>query len=368
MGALGRNGLRRLVVVFLSAVTVAACGGPDDNPFEGRIGTGTAGIARASGGVTMRAPRGGAAGSAGDDGCTAESCTDKPHNSDPPYPFVLAHGFFAFDKLGSETYFYRVREHLAAAAEDVATPEVDPFNDSEVRGRQLLSHVEEVLAKTGATKVNLIGHSQGGLDARVVASLRPDLVASVTTISTPHHGSPVADLALDLLVIPGSHALVDALGRIIGGVIDDQVGDKTSIVHALQQFSSAGIAEFNQRYPDAPGVFYASVAGRSARAEGGDDCREDVTVPFVTPWITTLDPLNPLLKLTGVVLRGTDGITHDGLVRARDARWGQFWGCIPADHMDEVGQILGQGPGAGNDWGYLEFYSELVAYLRSLGF
>jgi triacylglycerol lipase len=41
--------------------------------------------------------------------------------------------------------------------------------------------------------VNLIGHSHGGLDVRYVAAVRPDLVASVTSVGTPHKGADLAD-------------------------------------------------------------------------------------------------------------------------------------------------------------------------------
>ena len=105
---------------------------------------------------------------------------------------MLAHGFFGFDEfagLDFETYFCHVKEHLASQGEIVLTPAVDPFNDSDERGKQLLNRIEELLQQTGAAKVNIIGHSQGGLDARVVANLAPSKVASVITISTPHHGT-----------------------------------------------------------------------------------------------------------------------------------------------------------------------------------
>ncbi|APR86467.1 Hypothetical protein A7982_11816 [Minicystis rosea] len=55
-------------------------------------------------------------------------------------------------------------------------------------------------------------------------------------------------------------------------------------------------------------------------------------------------------------------------MRAKDARWGEYWGCLPADHLDEVGQILGANPGLGNEWKYLDFYSEIIAYMRSQGY
>src|SRR5690606_26616305 len=63
----------------------------------------------------------------------------------------------------------------------------------EVRGEQLIAEVERVLAITGAEKVNLIGHSHGGPTTRYVASVRPDLVASVTSISGVNKGTPVAE-------------------------------------------------------------------------------------------------------------------------------------------------------------------------------
>ena len=36
---------------------------------------------------------------------------------------------------------------------------------------------------------------------------------------------------------------------------------------------------------------------------------------------------------------------NDGLVTVTSATWGTFLGCIPADHLDEVGQLLGDAPG-----------------------
>src|SRR6185369_9552458 len=106
---------------------------------------------------------------------------------------------------------------------------VDPFNSSDYRSDQLIAHVEEILAETGKEKVILIGHSQGGLDARAVASKRPDLVAAVMTVATPHHGSPVSDIALGLVDDPIASSLLDQLAKLLGGPLYDQIGDETSI-------------------------------------------------------------------------------------------------------------------------------------------
>lgn len=354
-------------MVFALGVLGAACGSIGEQPsggsgggggeITGSGGGGTTGITTASTTTTSSSHGGGGQGGS--------------VGSGPPYPIVLAHGFFGFEEfagLDFETYFFEVKEHLAAGGEMVITPAVDPFNDSDTRGEQLLKHIEDHLALTGAAKVNIIGHSQGGLDARVVANLAPDKVASVITISTPHRGTPIADVAMKLLGDPNAQAIIDALVQLIGGALYDTVGNKTSLTKALDLFSQPGITAFNAKHPDSPGVFYASIAGRSALHFMGDDCEGDLALPFITSWSGELDPLNALFAPTALVLSGVSNDIHDGLVRAKDARWGEFWGCLPADHVDEVGQILGQSPGLGNAWSYLQFYTELITYLRQRGY
>src|SRR5690349_19501161 len=70
-----------------------------------------------------------------------------------PYPIVLCHGFFGFDKLAGVQqlpYFYHVPERLAEDGEtEVFTPAVDPFNSSDFRADQLIGHVEDILEMTG---------------------------------------------------------------------------------------------------------------------------------------------------------------------------------------------------------------------------
>ncbi|AUX46068.1 lactonizing lipase [Sorangium cellulosum] len=290
----------------------------------------------------------------------------------PPYPIVLAHGFFGFEDFagaGYNSYFYNVKYTLAEGGEVVYTPAVDPFNSSTHRGAQLLARIEEILAVTGHEKVNLIAHSQGGLDARVVAHERPDLVASVVTVATPHQGSMIADIALQLVAHDSLQDVLDDLLNAIGAPLYDQIGNETSVFASLEQFSSPGIAEFNARYTDAPGVFYASFGGRTDRAAGGSDCKTIDTVPFVAQFDEGFDPVHPLLSLTETILDGGFGesIPNDGMVRARDTRWGRFWGCLPADHFDEIGQLFGQSPGEGNTWLYIDFYRSVIERLRQEG-
>lgn len=297
---------------------------------------------------------------------------EAPEKLGPPYPVVLAHGFFGFEQFAGvdyATYFFEVKDTLNGEGETIYTPSVDPFNDSTARGAQLAARIEDILAQTGHAKVNLIGHSQGGLDARVVAHNRPDLVASVITIGTPHQGSEIADIVLQLVSDPLYQDVVDELAQVIGAPLYDNVGNETSVIAALEQFSGPGIAEFNAKYTDSAGVFYASVTGRTDYQGDDGDCATSEEAPFVAQFSGVYDPVNPLLSVTEGILDGgiLGTIPNDGMVRAKDARWGHFWGCVPADHLDEVGQIFGQSPGLGNSWKYMDLYRALIAQVRAEG-
>ncbi|MCK6685663.1 MAG: triacylglycerol lipase, partial [Thermoanaerobaculia bacterium] len=109
------------------------------------------------------------------------------------YPIVLCHGMAGFDRLfGVLDYWYAIPSDLRSGGARVFVTQVSSFNSTEARGEQLLSQVKQIIALTGAAKVNLIGHSHGGLDVRYVAAARPDLVASVSTIGSPHKGADLA--------------------------------------------------------------------------------------------------------------------------------------------------------------------------------
>ena len=338
--------------------------GPHDAASEG----GSAGS-----GSALDAALGVEASGAGGGGGAFDAGPDAPEKLGPPYPIVLAHGFFGFEEFAGidfATYFYGVKAHLAENGEPlVFTPAVDPFNDSTFRGQQLIGAIQEILAQTGHEKVNLIGHSQGGLDARVAAHERPDLVASVSTFATPHHGTPVADVVLGLLQNPDAKSFVDWLVKMASAPLYDQAGQETALSKPMQLFSEQGIAEFNAQYVDRAGVRYFSLAGRSDWQLGGAACASDDPPPFVAAYQGELDPIDPLLSLTETFLDGGIGnpYANDGLVRAADAKWGTFLGCVPADHLDQIGHLFGDSPGLGNGFDHLGLYADLIAFLRKNG-
>jgi triacylglycerol lipase len=362
---LSRGDLRfSLVLVAGSALVGCTCGGKAD-------------AADAAGTATETSVGGDSPVVAFESDSAATEADVRPDGDAPalgaPYPIVLAHGFFGFEDFAGIdfiTYFWEVKADLAANGETrVYTPAVDPFNGSEARGRQLLAHIEDILAETGHERVNIIAHSQGGLDARVVANLRPDLVASITTIATPHEGTRVADVLLRAVADDRLRDLLDALTRLIASPLYDAAGEETTVFEALRLFSSDGIAAFNTSHPDEPTVQYFSIAGRSDIAFAASLCRVSDRPDFLRRYDDATDPIEPLLAVSEAIIDRDvlDPTPNDGLVSVESARHGRFLGCIPADHLDEVGHLLGDDPGLFNDFEHRRFYRELVAFLRARG-
>jgi triacylglycerol lipase len=164
------------------------------------------------------------------------------------YPIVLVHGLSGFDTLLFD-YFYGVENALAGVgASQVFTPQLTGWESNEVRGEELLDYIETVLAITGAARVNLIGHSQGGPTSRYVAAVRPDLVASVTSVGSPHYGSDVADIISDSPLEGAAVAIGNAIGSLIAVLSGDPTQQQNALA-ALQALNSDGAAAFNAQYP-----------------------------------------------------------------------------------------------------------------------
>lgn len=175
-------------------------------------------------------------------------------NNSLRYPVLLVHGMgFRDDQpIG---YWGRIPRVLEAAGATIFYGNQDSNASIENSGAHLARRIEEILAETGAEKVNVIAHSKGGLDARYAISTlgMGDRVASLTTMSTPHHGSKTVDL---LLKVP------DCFVRFAGFCTDcwfRLLGDKNpysySVFHA---FRTQSAEVFNQNNPDDPRVYYQS--------------------------------------------------------------------------------------------------------------
>lgn len=127
----------------------------------------------------------------------------------------LIPGFFGFANFGDFRYFAHVRDHLrdwlderGVAAAIHYAPTLPTASLRRRAGRLM-----ELVAETadGEGPIHFIGHSTGGLDARLAVAPKASLVCaidpepfaqrvkSVVAVATPHHGAPTAAFFTSLL-------------------------------------------------------------------------------------------------------------------------------------------------------------------------
>jgi len=106
---------------------------------------------------------------------------------EPAQPVVLVHGFAA-----STTCWFALRRALCADGRTVASFDYRPWASSVPDlADQLVETVEDVLEATGAEKVDLVGHSLGGIViAQALTSARlTECVDRVVTLGSPFGGT-----------------------------------------------------------------------------------------------------------------------------------------------------------------------------------
>jgi triacylglycerol lipase len=244
--------------------------------------------------------------------------------SEPRYPVVLAHGFMGFDEIAvagqKHAYFRKVRDRLEASRWEVNVARVARLGSVAERARELATFIEAIKAP----RVNVVAHSMGGLDARwAIAKLGlANKVASLTTVGTPHHGTPLADLGRGLSEKFGLRHLLTALGIPF---------------EALDDLTTARAAYFNEQAPMPAGIACGcviAVAKRQAKT-------------------------NPLLWPTRLYLSLSAG-ANDGLIPASSQRWGDILAEIEADHLAQIGWS--------SHFNAVDFYADLLRELRGRGF
>ena len=111
------------------------------------------------------------------------------------YPVILVHGLMLRHSKRFRA-FGRIETVLDNEGHNVYVATHDGFGSIESNAEQLKKFIEDVMNETGAEKVNIIGHSKGGLDSKyLITNLgMEEKIASLTTLSTPHRGSAIASL------------------------------------------------------------------------------------------------------------------------------------------------------------------------------
>ncbi len=263
---------------------------------------------------------------------------------------ILVHGILGFANRFGLDYFRGLPGHLRGQGLRVFVPELDPTEGVEFRGTQLRDQIEAaVVAGTidSSQKTHIIAHSMGGLDSRYILSpANPDPlqvpIRSLTTISTPHRGSPVAD-AIDNpgVLLPFPHLPFVPTTNLLGPVLS-VIGIS---VNGLRDLTTSICGAFSEKYVDNPNVAYFSSSG-SGRAGF-----PQTSAPFL---------------LFHQYIAAATGQANDGMVPVSSAQWGSFDSSTWAgDHGEMIGYNLDNLllPPA---FGFVAKYNEIVARAAAL--
>ena len=113
---------------------------------------------------------------------------------DTPDPVVVVAGTF-----GPAFFYEPLAARLRHDGYQVSIFQLTNLGTSDIAGtaRDLAAFVDGVRAQTGAAKVDLVGHSQGGLVARQYVKYEggESTVDSVVSLGAPHYGTVVANIA-----------------------------------------------------------------------------------------------------------------------------------------------------------------------------
>ena len=261
------------------------------------------------------------------------------------YPLLMLHGvgFRDYDWLN---YWGRIPTLLKRNGATVYHGHQQAWGRIEDNAVEIQSELKGILAQTGAKKVNIIAHSKGGLDARyMISSLNmAPYVASLTTMSTPHHGSELMQV-LEKLPTRTYHRVCGWINAYFGSV-----GDHAPDAYgASRQLHPDFLKQFNLENPDAPGVYYQSYAA-------------EMTSPLSSSLL--MAPFAIIKWATG------NSENNDGLVTIDSAKWGVFKGTMKSSKVRGIshGDLIDLVRQDYDGFNISEEYVKIVSELREMGF
>jgi hypothetical protein len=336
----------------------------------------------------------------------------------------LTPGMFGFGRLATYDYFAHVSRALTArfraAGIELETHVVDVAPTASIR-RRATRLAELVWATCGSSEtgaLHILGHSTGGLDARLVASpsarlpIAPEKLTwlprlrSITTMSTPHFGTPLASffatvsgqrmlyavsaltfIALSVGAPPlaAASALVVAIGQLDRAVLgmELRVVDRTTdaLLKALEPAQSREVRDFLdaiskdqgamvQLMPEAMDLFQSGVEDRPGVryqctvAAAPPPSARRLARAMLSPWraisstlFTTLygitsridenypcAPVDADEQLRALFATMPTPRASDGVVPTRSQLWGKVVWSGAADHLDVLGHFTAAVP------------------------
>jgi len=199
---------------------------------------------------------------------------------------VLLHGLFGVSRMLGRDYFVGVKRLYEEAGFRVLVPNLPAASRINIQAKVLAKKLTDEQGP-----IHIIAHSMGGLCARYyITHLSGHAkVRSLTTLSTPHHGSSLADYICQSI----------SIFRLFSGVHD---------------LTTPALKDFNAHTPDMPQVQYRSYSTSRPIHE--------------IPWY--------IHDLSHIVAQHEGD--NDGEVSSASAQWGKHVATLHADHFEVIGQ------------------------------
>lgn len=236
------------------------------------------------------------------------------------YPVFLCHGYGGIAGLVRPSPLHMPCMTLRSHGVHAFAPNIVPYAKISIRAEQWAEKIEQIKQQYGYEKVNVIGHSMGGLDIRYAISNLGigDSIASYTSVACPHHGTSLAEL-----VLTTPEVLREKLGDMF-----DWFGEsifpkaKSDAVAAVEQLTREYVTkEFNPNNPDDENIDYFSFSAAIGKG--------------------TKEPLNPIYRYQNQYIYSNEGM-NDSFVSVKSSKWGKHIQMAPISHMEQLDIQVGK--------------------------
>jgi len=261
------------------------------------------------------------------------------------YPVLMVHGVF-FRDWHYFNYWGRIPKELIRNGAVVYYGKQQSALAVKDSAEELKNQILEIIAETGCSKVNIIAHSKGGLDARYAVSClgMAPYVASLTTINTPHHGCRWVDEVLEKVPDKLVKWIAGRYNKIFRRLGDCQPDFYSSVYHLTENYAQ----RFNEEVKNQEGILYQSVMSKmdSAKCAGF--------------------PLN----ITYRIINKFQRCQNDGLVPLESGIWGEYLGLLRVEGRRGIshGDMIDLFRENIKDFDDRNFYVRLICELKRKGF
>lgn len=230
------------------------------------------------------------------------------------HPVLICHGYGAIASLVKPSPLYDVAMLMRSHDTLAFAPNIVPYAKIETRAARWVRLIHKIKKQTGVKKLNIVAHSMGGLDIRFALSKlnAAPHVESYTSICTPHHGTSLAELALNTPT-----GIRDKIGDFL-----DWMGDrvypttKSNTMGSVVQLTRKYIKEtFNPGVPNVHGIPYYSYSSAVGKGTGH-------SIKVITRYQN-----NYIFEEEGI---------NDGMVSVESSKWGEHIKTGGLSHLEQM--------------------------------